>query len=85
MERALELPQDVDALRALVLTQRQWLAERDETITQLEHQNRVLAKLVFGRSSEQRVPAPADLGLQGNLFPHEIDFGRLLAWRYTPR
>ncbi len=72
MDRALELPHDVEALRALVLTQRQWLAERDETIAQLAQQNRVLARLVFGRSSEQRAPEPADRGLQGNLFIAEI-------------
>ena len=65
MERSLELPQDVDALRALVLAYR-------ETIAQLEQHNRLLAKLVFGRSSEQRVPAPTEPGLQGNLFLAEI-------------
>jgi hypothetical protein len=79
MDHALELPHDVDALRTLVLTQRQWLGERDdtiaardETIAQLEQHNRLLAKLVFGRSSEQRMPAPADPALQGNLFLAEI-------------
>ena len=71
MERALELPQDVEALHALVIAQREWLADRDETIAQLEQQYRVLAKLVFGRSSEQR-RAPIDAGLQGHLFVAEI-------------
>src|SRR5438105_5158602 len=60
MERALELPQDVEALHALVIAQR-------EMIAQLEQQYRVLAKLVFGRSSEQRRPEPIDAGLQGHL------------------
>ena len=72
MERALELPQDVEALHALVLTHRQWLAERDQKIAELEQQNRVLAKLVFGRTSEKREPQPTDLSLQGNLFIAEI-------------
>jgi transposase len=72
MERATALPADIETLKALVLTQRQWLAERDETIAQLEQQNRVLAKWVFGRSSEKRVPEPADPALQGNLFVAQI-------------
>ena len=86
MERALELPHDVDTLHALVLTHRQWLAERDETIVsreaaiaqrdekiaELEQQYRVLAKLVFGRTSEKREPQSTDLSLQGNLFIVEI-------------
>jgi transposase len=61
MERALELPQDVEALHALVIAQR-------ELIAQLEQQYRVLAKLVFGRSSEKRPAEPIDAGLQGHLF-----------------
>ncbi len=86
MERPLELPHDVVALHALVMTHRQWLAERDEkivardaaivardaTIAQLEQHNRVLAKLVFGRKSEKREPQSTDLSLQGNLFIAEI-------------
>ena len=86
MDHALELPHDVDALRVLVLTQRHLLTERDATISvrddtivvckativQLEQHNRLLAKLVFGKSSEQRLPEPFDLSLQGNLFLAEI-------------
>lgn len=72
MERALELPHDVEALTTLVLTQRQWLAERDEMIAQLEQHNRLLAKMVFGRSSEKRVPTPGDPSLQGHLFLADI-------------
>ena len=48
------------------------IVARDATIAQLEQHNRLLAKLVFGKSSEQRLPAPADLSLQGNLFLAEI-------------
>jgi len=79
MERALELPHDVDALQALVLAQRalvdqhrQTIESQRETIAQLEQHNRLLAKLVFGRSSEQRPLLPADPALQGNLFLAEI-------------
>lgn len=72
MEHALELPHDVEALTTLVLTQRQWLAERDEMIAQLEQHNRLLAKMVFGRSSEKRVPTLGDPSLQGHLFLAEI-------------
>lgn len=86
MERTLELPHDADALRLLALTQRTLLteratalAEREATIlaqrdeiARLEQQNRLLAKWVFGRSSEKRVPEPAAPSLQGNLFLLEI-------------
>ena len=75
MERALELPHDVDALRALAHTHLALLDEHRQTIAQLrdanaqlEERNRVLAKWVFGRSSEQRVAEPADPSLQGHLF-----------------
>ena len=72
MERTLELPHDVVALRALVLVDRQTIGQQRETIAQLEERCRVLAKLVFGRSSEKRVPEPGDPSLQGNLFLLDI-------------
>lgn len=79
MDHASMLPQDAESLTALVLShrhtidqQRQWLAARDETIAQLEQHNRLLAKLVFGKSSEQRPLVPTDPVLQGNLFLAEI-------------
>lgn len=72
MDHTSALPVDIETLTTLVLTQRQWLAERDETIAQLEQQNRVLAKWVFGRSSEKRTPEPIDPVLQGNLFVAQI-------------
>ena len=72
MERATALPADIDILTALVLTQRQWLAERDATIAQLEQHNRMLARLVFGSSSEKRMSQPVDPALQGNLFLADI-------------
>ena len=80
MDHALELPHDVDALRTLVLSHREWITARDVTIEQqreqiarLAHHNQVLARLVFGKSSEKRVPTPGDpLSPQGNLFLAEI-------------
>lgn len=79
MERALELPHDVDALRVLAHTHLALIDEHRQTIAQLreanarlaEH-NRVLAKWVFGRSSEKRVSEPPDPSLQGNLFLIDI-------------
>jgi len=79
MERALELPQDVEALHALVLDRealieqhRAQIAEQREEIARLAHQYQVLAKLVFGRTSEKRVPKPMAAGLQGHLFLADI-------------
>jgi transposase len=65
MTHALELPRDVASLKTLVLAQR-------EEIARLEHNYRLLAKLVFGKSSEKRLPSPIDSSLQGNLFLKEI-------------
>jgi transposase len=79
MERPLDLPHDVDALRTLVLSQRHALTSSEtilaslrEEIARLEQQNRVLAKWVFGRSSEKRVAEPVPVALQGHLFLAEI-------------
>jgi len=72
MERALELPQDVDALHALVIAHRAQIAEQREEIARLAHQYQVLAKLVFGRKSEKRAPEPMPPGLQGHLFLADI-------------
>ena len=72
MDHASILPHDAESLRALVLSHRQTIEQLRDEIVQLEQHNRVLAKLVFGRSSEQRTPEPADRSLQGNLFLAEI-------------
>ncbi len=79
MERALELPHDVDALHALVLAHRELIvarettiAERDAKIAELAHQCQELRKLVFGKSSEKRTSTPFEPGLQGSLFLADI-------------
>lgn len=66
-------------MQALVFSHRELITARDalieqqrEEIARLVHHNQVLAKLVFGRSSEKRVPTPSDPSLQGNLFLAEI-------------
>lgn len=67
MESTRDLPADIESLQRLVLTQ------RDE-IARLEHNNRLLVQMVFGRSSERRAPvadAPAK-SAQGHLFLQEI-------------
>ena len=72
MDLARDLPRDLNALKSLVVTQRQWLAERDEEIARLEQHNQMLTKLIFGKSSEKRAPLPTDSSLQGHLFIQEI-------------
>ena len=59
-----DLPEDIDALKALVLRQHQEIAELQQDV-------RVLRRLVFGPSSERRVP-PVTSVLQGSLFFREI-------------
>jgi len=86
MDRALELPRDVASLKTLVLShrqtitahedeiarQREEIAARDEAIARLEHHNQLLAKFVFGKSSEKRASLSTDSSLQGHLFVQEI-------------
>ena len=72
MEHAFALPHDNKSLKTLVLSQRQMIAERDEAIARLQHNNQVLAKLIFGQSSEKRPVLSVDASLQGNLFLREI-------------
>ena len=79
MDCALELPRDVASLKTLVLSHCKTITARDEEITRqrdeiarLEYNYRLLAKLVFGKSSEKRPPLPIDSSLQGNLFLKEI-------------
>jgi transposase len=72
MDRALVLPHDVASLKTLVLSHRQTIDQQREEIARLEHNNQLLARLVFGKSSEKRTPLSTDLSLQGNLFLKEI-------------
>ena len=67
IEEQHELPNDVDALRALVLKQR-------EQIAQLEHNVEVYKRLAFGPTSEKRAPV-REAGIapnQGHLFYAEL-------------
>lgn len=62
-----DLPADVESLQGLVVSL------RDE-VARLEHNNRLLSKMVFGRSSERRAAVAATSGPspQGHLFLQEI-------------
>lgn len=62
-ERKVELPDDIAALKALVLKQR-------ETIAKLEHNVEIYKKLAFGKSSERRplLPTRDANPSQGHLF-----------------
>jgi len=61
-----ELPDDVDALKALIL-------ERDEKIAAQRHTIDVLARIAFGKSSEKRRPQlPPDAIGQGHLFHADL-------------
>jgi transposase len=69
-----ELPNDVEALRALVL-------ERDARIADLEHRNQLLAKMLFEPRSERRPSASFDRSLaQGFLlFPELVEAAERVA------
>jgi hypothetical protein len=64
MTLELNLPHDVDALRALVVTSHQ-------TIARLEHNIRILTQLAFGKKNERRVPVEGET-LQASLFFQEL-------------
>ena len=53
-----ELPADVESLKVLLLEREGVIAAQRERIAALEQRVHVLAKLVFGPSSEKRAPAP---------------------------
>jgi transposase len=66
MTHALDLPRDVDSLTALVL-------ELREKVVRLEHDNHLLHKIAFGRSTEQRPMEVSGEGSpQGWLFAQEV-------------
>lgn len=65
-EKKFELPDDVDALKAMI-------AERDERLAVQAHTIDVLTRIAFGRSSEKRRPRlPADAVGQGHLFHADL-------------
>jgi transposase len=66
MEHALELPCDIESLTELVVTLR-------EKVLRLEHDNRLLHKIAFGRSTEQRpIEISGEGSPQGWLFAQEV-------------
>jgi transposase len=78
MQRSLDLPDDIESLRALVVTHLQTIEQQSATIThqsekiaRLEHNNQVLTRLIFGKKSEKRSPA-GETASQGHLFLKEI-------------
>ena len=68
--RRTELPDDVEALKSLVLAHRAEIDKKDSRIAHLEHNVEVYKRLAFGKSSERRTNAPkADSNAnQGYLF-----------------
>jgi transposase len=71
MTQELELPPDIESLKALVVASHQTIREQSETIARLEHNNRVLTKMIFGKKSEKRPPVGA-AALQESLFFQEL-------------
>jgi transposase len=78
MEPTLELPHDIESLRALVISHLQTIEQQTETIghqseeiSRLEHNVQILQKLIFGKKSEKRAAA-GESALQGHLFIQEI-------------
>ena len=73
MDLTHDIPSDPEALRTLVLKQRELVQRQHERIQHLEHDNRILFKIAFGRSSERRpVQVTGDGSPQGWLFAQEI-------------
>ncbi|MFQ5745484.1 MAG: IS66 family transposase [Acidobacteriota bacterium] len=71
MDPTLELPPDIDSLKALVVTHLETIEHQSETIARLEHNNQILRKLVFGKKSEKRPPV-GQAALQESLFFQEL-------------
>jgi transposase len=78
MQPTPDLPRDVEALKALVLSHRQTitlhedeLARQRDAIARLEHNNRILTQLIFGKKSEKRPPV-AEESPQAHLFFQEL-------------
>jgi len=73
MDHARDLPHDIDKLKALVLEQRDLILRLEHDKQRLEHDNRILYKIAFGRSTEKRhVQLSGDGSPQGWLFAQDI-------------
>ena len=78
MEPTPQLPHDTESLKALVVThlqtiehQSERLGRQSEEIARLEHNNQILAKLIFGKKSEKRPPV-GEGALQESLFFQQL-------------
>ena len=71
MEPKQELSRDIESLKALLVAHRHTIDQLTEQVAKLEHNNRILTQLVFGKKSEKRPPA-GEAVLQGALFFQEI-------------
>jgi len=78
MEPTLELPHDIESLRALVISHLQTIEQQTETIghqseeiARLEYNVQILQKLIFGKKSEKR-PPEGEAAVQGHLFIREM-------------
>ncbi len=78
---ARELPDDVDALKALLLERDALLAQRDAKIAHLEHRIECLSRIAFEPRSERRPSASFDMNsAQGFLlFPELIEAAERVA------
>ena len=65
MEPTPQLPDDVESLKSLIAAHLQTILEQSETIARLEHNNQILARLVFGKKSERRLPAAGSVPAPG--------------------
>ncbi len=73
-----QLPDDMESLKALVVThlgtiehQSGTISRQTESIARLEHNNQVLTKMIFGKKSERRPPV-GEAALQESLFFQEL-------------
>ena len=74
MDSTPELPHDIhdiESLKVLVAAHLETITHQAEQISQLEHNNRILTQLIFGKKSEKRAPM-GEAVVQGSLFFQEI-------------
>lgn len=72
--RKSDLPDDIDALKALLVERDVVIAERDAIIIAKDHRIAILSRIAFGKRSEKRpyVALPADAIGQGHLFHADL-------------